>query len=84
MNKYPMRINIAYNTVNPEYLYEQASMFEEREATMPYLIMSTLTFNALTKVAADHMIICDNGMCEYRDYRLLINEDLRFGEVDIR
>lgn len=79
-----MRINITINSVNEAYLENEADKFASREAMMPYLIMSKATLNKLTSIAKDSVMFCDDGTCEFKDYKILINESLRFGDVDIR
>ena len=79
-----MRINIAMDTVDENYLCEEAEKFETREATTPYLIMSSKTFHALEKVAADRIYVENNKGMEFEEYKILINNDLHYGDVDIR
>ena len=79
-----MRINIIKTTVNGEYLYREASSFENREAMLPYLIMSNATLKSLVGTDPENLVLTNDGSYEYGDYKILINEDLRFGDVDIR
>lgn len=79
-----MRINITINSVNETYLESEADKFASREAMMPYLIMSKATLKKLMAIAKDSVVCCDDGTHEFKDYKILINESLRFGDVDIR
>ena len=79
-----MRINIIKTTVNGEYLYNAASSFEDREAMIPYLIMSNATLKSLVASKPENLKATNDDGYEYGDYKILINENLRFGDVDIR
>lgn len=74
-----MIINIAYTDVNYELLTEKLAEVDELSDVMPYAIMSQKTMDALPLVFKT-----ENGGYEFRGYRILINNDLRFGDVDIR
>lgn len=79
-----MRICILENKISDTKLEEEAEKFESREAMIPYLIMNTQTFDALRKIRDSDVVACNNGSVEFLDYKILFNEDLRFGDVDIR
>ena len=79
-----MRICILENKISDTKLEEEAEKFESREAMIPYLIMNTQTFCALRKIRDSDIVACNNGSMEFLDYKILFNEDLRFGDVDIR
>jgi len=79
-----LRINIAVNHIDDGYLVEEADKFAEREAMLPYLIMSQSTLGGLREERPDDIIQLHDGMLEFADYKILINNDLRYGEVDIR
>ena len=74
-----MRINIIKQEIDSDYLYKEAAEFETREAMSPYLIMSNHTMASLKNVYGD-----DANGYEFGDYRILTNNDLSFGDVDIR
>ena len=73
-----MRINIIKQEIDSDYLYKVAHDFEEREAMTPYLIMSSHTMSSIDGVCGD-----SNGY-EFCECKILINNDLSFGDVDIR
>jgi len=79
-----LRINIARTSVDANYLLEQAEHFGDREALMPYIIMSQKTINVLMEVCGDSIKVGDDGGYHLNDYRILINPSLGFGDVDIR
>ncbi len=74
-----MRINILEHKISDSKLEEEANKFADREAMMPYLIMNKRTFTAL-----QNKVVCSDESLEFLDYKVLLNEDLRFGDVDIR
>ena len=51
---------------------------------LPYLIMSRSTLNKLMMIAGGDVVNCNDGTYEFNDCKILINEDLQFGDVDIR
>lgn len=77
-----MRINIAVSKIDVDYLREEVQKFGEREAVRPYIIMSERTFIAMQN--APNIIVNDSGTIEYCDCIVLLNNNLHFGEVDIR
>lgn len=79
----PLRINIIKTTVDYTYLLNETEKFEDREALNPYIIMSQSTLNKLLETDCK-IIVDDHGGYEIGDYKILVNSDLRFGEVDIR
>ena len=79
-----MRINIIRNALDGEYLTEEAEKFESREAMRPYLIMSSRTLNSLSKDYKKEIIDLLDGTFEFKNYRILLNGNLDYGEVDIR
>lgn len=78
-----MRINIAIDAVNEVYLENEADKFANREAVKPYLVMSEITLKKLIAIAKNNITVCDDGF-EFHNYKILINNDLKFGDVDIR
>ena len=78
-----MRINIIKQEVDGDYLCSTAGEFAIREAVHPYLIMSSHTLAALRKTNDERMFERD-GECLFGDFKVLINNDLSFGNVDIR
>lgn len=76
-----MRINIAVSKVDLDYLQEEVQKFGEREAMRPYIIMSERTFYAMQDV--DNLVVTEKQI-EYCDCIVLFNNELHFGEVDIR
>lgn len=79
-----MRVNIIINKLDDEYLVEEADKFAEREAMLPYLIMSNSTLKGLEEKRPGEINRLHNGTVEFADYKILVNDDLRYGEVDIR
>ena len=79
-----MRINIIRNALDGEYLAEEAEKFESREAMRPYLIMSSRTLNSLFKDYKKEIIDLMDGTYEFKNYKILLNGNLDYGEVDIR
>lgn len=62
-------------------------MFETGEAN-PYLFMSKKTFAAMTNVTMDNItfdfISFDGAIGKYHGYKIYANNELDFGEVEIR
>lgn len=79
-----MRIYIARSSVDVKYLIEEAENYEEREAINPYIIMNEKTLNKLMENDESDVRIDKHGGYEIGDYKILINQDLPFGDVDIR
>lgn len=79
-----MRINIARTSVDPDYLMETAEDYGNRESINPYIIMSQKTLNKLMEACGNKIIVSENGSYEIDNYKILINQDLHFGDVDIR
>ena len=77
-----MRINITYQTINDELLYNELVKFDGREAMEPYAIMSGKTINAL--IEKSDVIEIGDGAYEFHGYTILKNNKLDFGDVDIR
>ena len=50
----------------------------------PYLIMSSQTLNSLANKYKKEIVDLDNGQYEFFEYKILLNVDLTYGEVDIR
>ena len=78
-----MRINIIKQEIDGDYLCKTAGEFAVREAVRPYLIMSTHTLAAIKKTNDDRFYECGDD-CAFVDYKILINNVLSFGNVDIR
>lgn len=77
-----MRVNILETNISDKKLEEAALNFENREAMMPYLIMNLRTFEELEKkkmIARD-----EKGGYDFCGWNVLINNNLPFGDVDIR
>lgn len=77
-----LRINILETSINGSKLEEAAQNFEDREAMMPYLIMNKRTFGELEKKSV--ILHNDKGGYEFCGWNILINDNLPFGDVDIR
>lgn len=77
-----MRINITYQTVDDEFLYNELVKFGQRTDMDPYAIMSAKTITALAEKA--DVIKLDDGTYEFRQYKILRNNNLNYGDVDIR
>lgn len=78
-----MRVNIIEQVMNDKYLLKVAEEFAVREALQPYLIMSEKTMLALED-ARNGSVVSDKYGYEFMDYKILINNNLSFGDVDIR
>ena len=78
-----MRINIIKQVMDDDFLIRTAEEFATREALQPYLVMSERTMFALEDVKTGNIVSNNNGY-EFMDYKILINNNLSFGDVDIR
>lgn len=79
-----MRVNILETVISDKKLEDAASNFESREAMMPYLIMNSRTFNELEKSGSPDIKKDNTGDYEFCGWSILINNNLSFGDVDIR
>lgn len=79
-----MRIYILRASVDVKCLIEETENYERREAINPYIIMSQKTLNKLVQSDESDVRMDKHGGYEIGDYKILINQDLPFGEVDIR
>ena len=77
-----MRINITYQTVDDDFLYDELVKFGDRNKVDPYAIMSAKTISALA-VKSD-LVKLDDGTFEFKGYKILKNNNLDYGDVDIR
>lgn len=77
-----LRVNILETNISDSKLEKAALNFENRENMMPYLIMNVRTFEELKK---KKMIGHDGkGGYDFFGWNVLINNNLSFGDVDIR
>lgn len=77
-----MKINIA-NKLDTKKLMESVYSYENMTLNEPYIIMSRETATALAK-EFPNADIWDGHLVYYNGYKILIDDSLDFGEVDIR
>lgn len=76
-----MRVNIAKSVVDDSYLYKKVSEYSCEN--WPYVIMCQRTLDTLLDMVSMYLVETEHGY-EFAGYTVLVDDNLRYGEVEIR
>lgn len=79
-----MKIIIAKTTLDMEYLIDCILSVEDEMSVIPYIIVNQQTLDEIAREDTTGVFTATNGSYEYRGYPVLIDKNLRYGEVELR
>lgn len=79
-----MKIVIAKTTLDMEYLIDCILSVEDEMSVIPYIIVNKQTLDEIAREDTTGVFTSTNGSYEYRGYPVLIDNNLRYGEVELR
>jgi len=78
---------LIFKTINYEILDKNIALYKETNEQEPYLFMSGSTLQTLSRNVDTNLytiITFTNLMGSYKGYRIYQNDDLAYGEVELR